>query len=344
MPRPLPTPIRLVHAPTPVRRLESLSSEGAELWLKDDGQSHPEYGGNKLRKLEWLLSEAQRRGARRIVTSGAAGSHHVMATSLFARRVGLSVAAVICPQPHTDHAERMLRLTAASGAELSVVGSMAAVPFKTVRILRRGDYLVPPGGSNVLGTLGYLRAVGELVMQVRQGQLGEPDMIVAPLGSGGTVAGLLAGVLREGLRARIVGVEVATAPIVGRAMVLALSAAALHRDGGSANLERLRRQLEVDGRFLGDGYGAPTAAGELATAAARSVGLGLDPTYTAKTFARVLEVAETPRPASRPLRVLYWHTLSAAPLEPLLLRAPSFDDLPQKLQKLLPRSGAGVAR
>jgi D-cysteine desulfhydrase len=254
------------------------------------------------------------------------------------------VAAVICPQPRTNHAERMLRLTAASGAELSVVGSMAAVPIKTVRVLRRGDYLVPPGGSNVLGTLGYLRAVEELVQQVRDGQLSEPDIIVAPLGSGGTVAGLLAGVLREGLRARIVGVEVATAPAIGRAMVLALSAAALRRDGGSPSLMRLRRQLEVDGRFLGAGYGAPTAAGEQAAEAARSAGLELDPTYTAKAFARVLEVAETPRPSSAPLRVLYWHTLNAAPLEPLLSQAPSFDDLPRKLQKLLSRAGPGTGR
>ena len=168
MSRSLPTPHKLVHAPTPVRRLDALCQAGVEIWVKDDGVSHPDYGGNKIRKLEWLLSEAERRGARRIVTSGAAGSHHVLATTLFAERAGIAVAAVICPQPRTPHAISMLRATVGTGAELHAVGSMAGVPLGTLRVLRRGDYLIPPGGSNVLGTLGYLRAVAEQCLLERK--------------------------------------------------------------------------------------------------------------------------------------------------------------------------------
>src|SRR5271165_3541870 len=90
--------------PTPVGRLSPLSTDRSELWVKRDDLTNPEYGGNKVRKLERLLARALERGARRIVTVGAAGSHHVLATAIFGRRVGLEVEAVLVPQPGTGHA------------------------------------------------------------------------------------------------------------------------------------------------------------------------------------------------------------------------------------------------
>ncbi len=348
-----PPPVEHIgRFPTPVFRADALCSDGAELWVKNDGVVNDVYGGNKVRKLEFVLADALARGARRIVTVGAFGSHHVLATTVFARQRGLGVAAVLCPQPWTQHAEEILRAGLGLGLEVEPAGSMARVPLHLPRLLRRGDYLVPMGGSSVLGTLGYVRAVRELVGQIRSGQLPEPDLIVAPLGSGGTVAGLLAGVQREGLGSRVVGVQVAVGRAVSEGLVLALAWGALRRDGVSASPVGLSRGLQLDGSHLGRGYGWPTPAGEQASELAALAGLQLDPTYTAKTFAKSLElvgyagVGDHGRRAAgrrrqkrgQPLRVLYWHTLSAAPLEPLLSQGPNPDELPATLRALFLRS------
>lgn len=328
-------PLELGHYPTPVFRADALCTEEAELWVKNDGVSAEPYGGNKVRKLELILAEALRRGARRIVTTGAGGSHHVLATAVYAKRFGIPVVAVLCPQPFTAHAAQMLRASLAAGIEPLAVRSMTEVPLGMARVLRRGDYLVPAGGSSVLGTLGYVRAMKELVEQIRTAVLPEPDVIIAPLGSGGTVAGILAGALREGLRARVVGVNVAVSPRLARVMVLALARSATRKDGGGAGLSRLARALEVDSRHIGGGYGHPTSEGERAELRAGQLGLRLDATYTAKTFARALEEVARAVPATeRPRRVLYWHTLNAAPMAPLLESAA--DAVPRELARLLP--------
>jgi D-cysteine desulfhydrase len=307
----------LGHYPTPVSRLDVPTDAEAELWLKDDGVTHPVYGGNKVRKLERILESAAQRGARRVVTVGAAGSHHVLATTLFAPRYGLEVAAVLCPQPWSEHAERNLRSALAAGLEAIPTRSMATVPWAAARVLRRGDAFVPAGGSNLAGTLGYVAAATELVEQIRDGALPEPDVIVTALGSGGTAAGLLAGVLREGLRSRLVGVTVAVASGVARALALALATQAL---GEPASVPRLARILTVDGRQRGRGYGWPTPAGAHAMQVGARAGVSLDTTYTAKAFAAALglvteepsKLRADPGRCNRPRRVLYWHTLSAA--------------------------------
>jgi 1-aminocyclopropane-1-carboxylate deaminase/D-cysteine desulfhydrase-like pyridoxal-dependent ACC family enzyme len=318
-----------------VFRADDLCTPHAELWIKNDGPTAEPYGGNKVRKLELILGRALERSARRIVTTGAGGSHHVLATAVYARRAKIPVLAVLCPQPWTEHAEQTLRASLAAGIEPVAVRSMAEVPLGVARVLRRGDYVVPAGGSNVEGTLGYVKAVRELLTQIQSGLLPEPDLIVAALGSGGTVAGILAGVLREGLRSRVVGVDVAVAPRLARATTLALGRWATARDRGSAGWLRLSAALEVDGTELGAGYGHATAAGERATELAARVGLTLDPTYTAKTFARVLRELARPHPGA-PLRVLYWHTLSSHSLAPLLEGAP--DRLPAELESVLVRA------
>jgi D-cysteine desulfhydrase len=341
--RPDPDPdglprLPLGNYPTPVRRIDELSSAQSELWLKDDGQANAEYGGNKVRKLELILPRARARGARRLIVMGAAGSHQVLATALFGKQLDLSTTAILFPQPWTPHAEQTFLASLALGVEPRPVRSMALVAAMLPRVVRPGDYVVAPGASSVIGTLGFLRAVRELVDQIRHGLLPEPDVIVTPLGSGGTVAGLLAGVLREGLKSRVVGVTVAMRAAVSRAMVLALAVAASRADAGSAGLLRLGRQLEVDGSYLGPGYAHPTVEGAYAGRIGAEVGLGLDPTYTQKAFAKALELVGVPPPGratrERPRRVLYWHTLSAAPLGPLIGGG---SGLPRDLQKLLIR-------
>ncbi len=319
--------------PTAVEHLAGLSTPTCDLWVKRDDQTHPGYGGNKVRKLEHLVAEAQRRGARRIVTIGAAGSHHVLATTLHAGRAGLGVAAILMHQPWSAHAAANLRAGLALGLEAHPASGMADLLRVLARIRREGDWVVPPGGSNIVGTCGYVDGARELAAQIRAGACPEPEVIVVALGSGGTAAGLLAGVVAEGLATRVLAVRIVGKALAGGARTTALAIAAARRSGLDAGSIAIARRLEVDGSWLGRGYGWPTQSGDEATARAGEAGLALDPTYTAKTFAAALALVE--RGAAR--RVLYWHTLSSAPLEPLLAGAPSEAELPSELARLFVR-------
>jgi 1-aminocyclopropane-1-carboxylate deaminase/D-cysteine desulfhydrase-like pyridoxal-dependent ACC family enzyme len=303
--------------PTPVQHLAALSNDDCQLWVKRDDLTSVTYGGNKVRKLEWLLGEALARGHRRIVTVGAAGSHHVLATAHFGRRAGIAVEGVLVPQPSSEHVAEVLRASLAQGLLAfpvrSWVGSIGVLIWR----IASGAHLVTVGGSSVSGAMGYVEAARELARQVRAGELPEPDVCVVALGSGGTAAGLAAGFESEGLRARVVGVCVSQPPWLLRLATLHLARRCARRTGVDHAGSRLRARLVVDRRFLGRGYGYETEDGRAATQEAREVGLTLDPTYTAKTFACARWYVR-----ARAARVvLYWHTLSSAPMQPLLAAA-----------------------
>src|ERR671922_1808612 len=115
--------LRLGHGPTPVRELARLGNQRgrAPVWIKDDGAYAP-VGGNKARKLEWLLADARRRGKRTVLTGGALGTNHGLATALFARELGIRTVLVLVPQPRDDHVESQLERMRAAGAEIHFAG------------------------------------------------------------------------------------------------------------------------------------------------------------------------------------------------------------------------------
>jgi D-cysteine desulfhydrase len=191
------------------------------------------------------------------------------------------------------------------------------------------------GGSSARGSLGYVDAARELAGQIRAGEMPEPDFVVVALGSGGTVAGLAAGLEREGLRSRVVGVVVAEPAWVVAIRARWLARTCLRLAGVRGERGWLGRRLEVDPRWLGVGYGHPTESGARATEVAARVGLTLDPTYTAKTFAAALARVDALRDSAVPKTVLYWHTLSSAPAAPLLAAAPDESALDPRVRRLL---------
>jgi 1-aminocyclopropane-1-carboxylate deaminase/D-cysteine desulfhydrase-like pyridoxal-dependent ACC family enzyme len=320
--------------PTPTLSFEASGSGAARLFVKNDGATHPVYGGNKVRKAERIVLRALEGGSERILTFGAAGSHHVLTIGLFARAHGLGAAAVMTPQMASPHVEATLRASVGAGVVIRpVAGILAALP-DPLTMLKRGDLLVPPGGSSVDGALGYVAAVAEVAEDVKSGRMPEPDEIVVAVGSGGTAAGILAGVVRYGLGSRVVGVSVGHNPL-SRELVLGLARRVLSLLDVPASGRDLRARMELDRSQIGGGYGHGTpAATEAAGSAARSVGLLLDATYTGKAFAAALERVRRLSPG-RPRTVLYWHTLSSAPIEPLLEGAPSLADLPAPVRRLL---------
>jgi D-cysteine desulfhydrase len=325
--------------PTPV---DSLEVAGRRLLVKRDDLCAAGYAGNKVRKLEFLLADAQARGARRVITAGATGSHHALATAYHARRLGLDITLVLFPQRLTPHVRAVLRMQAGTGAELRWVRRMEAVPFGLwwARQVHRRDapVVVPPGGSNDIGALGYVNAALELAGQVESGVVPRPARIHVAAGTLGTVAGIAVGLAWAGLDVPIVGTRI-TASIVTNERVLRRlvgATVARLRAGGALVPEPAMalRLVELRHDQIGTGYGHATPGGERALALFAAAGLRLDTTYTAKAAAGLLD---TPPGAGAPL---FWHTLSAAE-PPDLLRAGEAAVLPAPFSRYLQREAPG---
>lgn len=307
--------------------------------IKRDDLTSDLYGGNKVRKLELLLAAAREAGKTRLLTVGAVGSHQVVACAVYGAREGFRVDAVLVPQPASPHAELNLRVALAHGLRATACPAWSLAPPYIASRWGGDAYFVPLGGSNALGSLGFIDAAEELAAQVRAGQLPEPEVVVVALGSGGTAAGLAVGFEQAGLRTRVLGVAVAPPTPVVRHLArrLAQKTAALAGLPVAVGV-RAAKRIDVEGQWMGRGYGHATEAGAAATEVARQAGLTLDPTYTAKAFAAALGRARTGKPGE----ILYWHTLSTAPLERLLREghAPAegaTDALPRGLASLLKR-------
>jgi len=312
--------VRLGDGPTPVRELAGLGegSGVAPVWIKDDG-AYSHVGGNKARKLEWVLADALRRRKRTILTSGATGTNHGLATAIFARQLGLRTILVLVPQPETDHVRAQVERMRESGAEIHIApGFWSSFPLGAWLAVTGGGpglrppYLVPPGGSSPLGCVGYVQAALELADQVSAGALPEPSHVVVALGSGGTAAGLLAGLRLSGLRSRLLCVRVSDVLRLNARSVARLARRTLRllkRHGETREAEPLAGTLKVEPRWLGAGYGRSTPEGERAMRLLEErEGVTLDPVYTAKAMAALLALNESGAFGEGP--VLYWHTYS----------------------------------
>lgn len=309
----------LGKGPTPVRQLTELGDDAghAPIWIKDDG-AYSEVGGNKARKLEWLLADARRRRKRSVITGGALGTNHGLATATFAARLGMRTILVLVPQPETEHVRAQLARLEAAGAELhfapGFVTSFLIAAWLIAARTARGQgspYRIPPGGSNALGSIGYVNAAFELAGQIERGELPEPSHVVVALGSGGTSTGLLAGMGLAGLRSRLVCVLVSDIIRLDARRVAARARRTLdllRRHGAEVGgTSPSARDLTVEAGWLGSGYGHPTQAGERAMRLfAERAGLRLEPVYTAKAAAAVLELNRRGAFGAGP--VLYWHT------------------------------------
>ena len=320
--------------PTRVHRVDGVAPPSVELWVKRDDESGTEYGGNKVRKLEFLLAEAAARGTSTVCTLGGFGSHHVLATGLYGARCGLSVEAVVFPQPITEHVRETLLADAACGLRLRAAASFADVPLRLAAARASGVRLIAAGGSSPIGTLGYVSAAFELAAQQRAGESPPFDAIYVSLGSCGTAAGLWLGLGAAGLATRVVAVRVVDRIVCNRGATTRLARATarlLSRRG--ATLPAPEKQLlEIDHRFYGGGYGVASDEARAAVEEAARAGLALEPTYTGKAFAALLADARAGLLDGK--RVLFWHTFSSADLAPLLARSPGPGALPARLARL----------
>ena len=312
--------VRLGARATPVRRLLALeatlgaAAPAGGLWLKDDGGYAEPYGGNKPRKLEFILADALARGRRAVLTFGGTGTHHGLATAIYARLHGLRTVLLLVDQPDTPHVRAQLARLRTSGALLRFtrgpIRTALALPW---HLLRHAAYFIWLGGSSPLGTVGFVEAGLELGEQVARGELPEPSHVVCPLGSGGTAAGLLVGLRLAGLRTRVVAVAVSELRPFGPRLIARLArrtARLLVRRG--ADLPAAARRyhagdVDLELGFVGAGYGALLPAAEDAIAmSAAAEALRLESVYTGKAMAATLARVRAGGFGAGP--VLFWHT------------------------------------
>jgi D-cysteine desulfhydrase family pyridoxal phosphate-dependent enzyme len=276
---------------------------GPEIWIKRDDLTGLALGGNKTRKLDFFMAEALRQDADCIVTMGPLQSNHVRLTAAASRACGLDCHAVLLGDPPLSAKgnfllDQMLGLNC-----IHVSGSMNQVPFdlvdrkiqETITQLKkdgRKPYLVPTGGIGPLGELGYCLAIEEMVEQT-QG-LGIPfEHLVVTVGSRGTIAGLLLGIVRLNLKTNVTGIS---ANIEGTCEsfeipppdVMAAEAGKLI--GLDLKVPLMNYKILYD--YVGEGYGLPTPSGtEAIKLAARTEALLLDPVYTGKAMAGLIDLA-----------------------------------------------------
>lgn len=328
----LPTPVRRLH------RLEQALNFSGQIWLKRDGLSGAAYGGNKIRKLEFELAEAARLNAGALVSIGGLGSHQCCAVATFAQLLGLPHVAGMIAQPLTAHVRNNLLYNAGLGTEF-VYGAhlpeMSAALYFVLRRLEaegRNPYFIYLGTSTPWGTLGYADMMLELRGQIEAGELPAPDCIFTPLGSAGTLAGLLLGKTYAGFaHTDIVGVRVAESIYANNRIVRYLvenAAGMVHQhDSNAPKVELSDVGIMIDASYFGGEYGGPTAAGEAAHALLLdNEQLQGEATYTDKMWAAVID--NVLRPESAKKNILVVETYNAQPLTNL----PGRESLPDELQ------------
>ena len=293
--------LRFAHLPTPLEPLPRLSAElgGPDIWIKRDDCTGLSSGGNKTRKLEFLVADAIEQGADTIITQGATQSNHARQTCAIAARLGLECH-ILLEDLSGSHDEVYARsgnllLDRLHGAQISSLppGSDmdAAMEELAARLRDHGKkpYLIPVGGSNEIGALGYVNAALELVSQANERSL-RIDHLVHATGSAGTQAGLVVGMEAMHSGIPVYGVCVSKPADMQEAMVYDLARRSADFIGLGAD-GIAREKVVANGDYVGPGYGLPTdGMREAVTMMARLEGILLDPVYSGKAFAGLIDL------------------------------------------------------
>lgn len=295
--------------PTPVHRLDNISRAlGAEIYVKRDDMTGLGLGGNKVRKLEYLLADAKAQGAEVVFITGGAQSNHAMLTAAACRKLGMMPILILKKRGVTARqGNQLLEHLMGVDVRLMDTDSYADIYAEMDRVgreLGRPYYKIPCGGSNALGTLGYVDCVREIC---DQGWCF--DHIICAEGSGGTMAGVALGAKLFMPGARVTGMMVDTDPFEQITVELMREAAALL----GADVEVSASDFDLRD-LCGPGYAIPSEEGNAAVSLmAREEGLFLDPVYTGKAFAGLVNMAR--EGAFSPTdRILFLHSGGAGGL------------------------------
>lgn len=292
----MPPKLPLANLPTPLMHFPELDKlVGAEVWVKRDDMSGGAETGNKIRKLEYLLAAARQQGATAVLTCGGAQSNHARATAVLARRLGMSCTLVLRQTAENPSAATgNLFLSQLAGAYIEVVSEQvyaternAVMAELATKLTGSGEcpYIIPEGGSNGLGTLGYVDAVGELATQLTQ-QSGAPQhfaALVTACGSGGTAAGLQLGLRRHPIAAAVWAMAVCDDQAFFDKRIAELVQAGSEHRPDLSELTGPACQVWDDCRGPAYGVASPEQHSFIVEVA-RATGLVLDPSYTGKAL------------------------------------------------------------
>lgn len=315
--------LRVTHAPTPLEPLSRLTEMlgGPNLWIKRDDCTGLASGGNKTRKLEYLMADALAQGADTVITQGATQSNHARQTAAIAARLGLQCHLILEDRTgfrHDDYRHSgnvfLDRLFGARLSEVAAGTDMDRAMAELAQQLRdegRKPYVIPGGGSNPIGALGYVTCALELIEQANNLGLAI-DTVVTATGSAGTQAGLVAGL--EGASAGIavlgIGVRAPKPAQEEKVFRLAAQTAELLAAAGAVR----RESVVADCDYVGAGYGVPTPGMiEAVTLLARTEGILLDPVYSGKAMAGLIDLVRK-KQLRKGQNVVFLHTGGAVGL------------------------------
>jgi L-cysteate sulfo-lyase len=321
----------LAFLPTPLHSLPRLSAwltettgQQVRLWVKRDDQTGLAFGGNKTRKLEFLVADAIQSGRDTLITTGAAQSNHCRQTAAAARQAGLDCHLVLSSAAGADPSgtpNGNLLLDALLGATVhwtTRAGRMSRLDTLADELTAAGrrPYIVTLGGSDPVGALGYVAAMEEVYEQALSARI-EFDAIVVASSSGGTQAGMVAGAWALGWDIPVIGMSIDAAAAELQALVADLATQVAQALNQPHTFEAA--DIRVDDGYLGAGYGV---VGELERHAiqllARTEGLFLDPVYTGRAFGGLLDALTQRKEdwlaAGLEPNILFWHTGGAPAL------------------------------
>jgi len=292
--------LRYGHLPTPLEHLGNLTRElnGPHIWVKRDDCTGMSTGGNKTRKLEFLMAEAEAQGADTVLTIGAIQSNHARQTVAFAARMGIASHILLedrtgIDDPNYKNSGNILldQLHGATiekhpdGTDMNAAMESAAL---RLRELGRKTYTIPGGGSNATGALGYVNAALELITQANEAGL-PIDHVVHATGSTGTQAGMLTGLVGTNSGIPVLGVSVRAKKELQEENVFRLASATAEKIGCPGAIRR--EDVIVNDDYIGEGYGIPSAGTiEAIQMLAQFEGLLLDPVYTGKAMAGIIDL------------------------------------------------------
>ncbi|WP_420631171.1 D-cysteine desulfhydrase family protein [Candidatus Leptofilum sp.] len=307
----------LAYLPTPLEKLERLSKHlgGPDIYMKRDDQTGLATGGNKTRKLEFLVADALAQECDHLITTGAPQSNHCRQTAAAAARFGMGCSLVMRGNPQKEMQGNLL-LSKLLGAHLYWTGDrnrqevMAEVADEQ-RIMGHKPYIIPLGGSNVMGATSYVFAMKELTEQLTAASI-NIDFIVFASSSGGTHAGIVLGAEAYDFRGQVLGISVDHPAKELQMQVSALATATATHLGISP--VSIANRVEVNDDYLGDGYAMVSETErEAIQMVAQLEGILLDPVYTGRAMGGLIDLIRWGA-FTRGQSVLFWHTGGAAAL------------------------------
>lgn len=327
----------IASLPTPISHHEvQLPAGTRSISVKHDDQTNAIYGGNKVRKLEYILQHALDRGAERVATFGAVGSNHALATAIHAREAGLECTCFLAHQKRTPNISRTLNMHLKLGTEIvRYGGSVDRIELFRRYLQDRKIWVIPLGGTCWLGAVGFVNAGLELAAQIDSGELETPDRIYIANGTMGSVAGLALGIAMANLPIEIHAVRVADNRFAKREVLDRLmnkTTTLLNRLDPSIALEAsTRTRIIWRDDFYAGGYAAVDDTTTHAVEFARdNLELALDTTYTGKAMAALLhDLAVNDHGGP----MLFWNTYNSRPLPALDSGRLSPLDLPEQFRR-----------